>query len=590
MMKLVATRVFILFLIFMAAFAVAKTPTVLIVNGQLVTSEELERTKAQGEIYSTLEKFKGIIKTDLNNLLVNQLILVAAAREDAKKSEPSEDQVNQYIIDLRKQRNIKTDADYTAFLQSFGYTQVEFREAVIQQLALTNRIEEIRHSEDVSDEELKLYFELYKNNYAIPASIQARQIVVATLKEAQQILKRIKAGENFAALARSKSLLGNKQDGAIAAKPGETTPQPITELELPKALADAAFRLQKAGVTDIIAFENRFYIIKVEKFVAERIPNFQEASAKLAPDGKTNKLHEDAQTIKSNGAIENWVRGLQHNAIVTIPEGSNLQYYDPVVARVEGTDILLSELNRAVYSDQKVAQFSQLSADISAFLRSTLKPQALDNLVDQSVALEIARKLDLPVIGARADVLEAVIRYKTQKITVSEAEAQIYYQNNSSFFTIPASANLMVATFRTRAEAEAFRDAIKKNPKETLTQLIAKFKGTLNNKGIAKKSNFTDKALKNEIFDSKLSSSKYGAYTSTFWNGSSFSVYFVSDLKPERQPTFTEVKLPATSKALDEKRQQVGKEFLLEARKDLEIENNLDAVSQESEELGNRKP
>jgi parvulin-like peptidyl-prolyl isomerase len=304
MIKRLFTRASIFSIVALAALALAQATTVLIVNDRPIYDTELERIKYQNQVFAT--QAKGFIKTDLNNLLVNQLILVAAAREDARNSEPSEDQVNQYIIDLRQQRGIKTDADYTAFLQSIGYDQVGFREAVIEQLGLTNRIEEIQQSEDVSDVELELYFELYKNNYLVPASIQARQIVVATLKEAQQILKSIKAGANFAALARAKSILGSKQDGAIAAKPGEKTPQPITEIGLPKELANAAFGLQKTGVTDIVAFNNRFYIIKVEKFNAERIPSFQEAITKFESDGKTNKLHEDAQTVKSNGAIENW--------------------------------------------------------------------------------------------------------------------------------------------------------------------------------------------------------------------------------------------------------------------------------------------
>jgi parvulin-like peptidyl-prolyl isomerase len=589
MIKKVLTRVSILSIVALTALAFAQAATVLIVNDQPVLSTEWEQTKAQNQLFSILNGSKGIIKTDLNNLLVNQLILVAAARQDAKNSEPSEEQVNQYIIDLRKQRALETDADYTEFLRVNGFTPVDFREAIIAQLELTNRIEEIQRSEDVSDVELELYFELYKNNYAFPASIQARQIVVATLKEAQQIQKSIKAGANFAALARAKSILGSKQDGAIAAKPGGMTPQPITEIELPKVVADAAFRLQKAGVTDIIALENRFYIIKVEKFNVQRIPSFQEAITKLEPDGKTNKLNEDAQNVKGNGAVESWVSDLQRDAIISIPEGSSLEVYNPVVARVEGSNILLSELNRAVYSNPQIVQFLS-KADGSSVLRNFLKPQSLNNLIDQAVALELAKKLDLPFFGTRADVLEAVIRYQTQKVTVSEVEAKTYYQNNPTFFTIPASANVTVATFRTREAAEAFRVAVKKNPKETLVKLVAKFKGTLNNKGITKKSNFTDKALKKEVFDPKLSPSKYGGYTSTFWTGPSFVVYFVNDLILERQPPFAEVKMLATSKALNEKRQQVGKQFLLEVRKNLEIENFLDTVTEESETLGNRKP
>ncbi len=585
MIKNMLTRAGILSVVVLAALAVAQVATVMTVNDQPVLSTELDRIKTQNQLFAT--PTKGFVKTDLNNLLVNQLILVTAARQDANNAEISEDQVNQYIIDLRRQRGIETDADYTTFLQSVGYNQIDFREAVMTQLKLTNRIEEIQKGEDVSDVELELYFELYKNNYAIPASIQARQIVVASLKEAQQILKSLKAGANFAALARAKSFLGSKQDGAIAAKPGETTPQAIGKFELPKVLADAAFGLQKTGVTGIIAFANRFYIIKVEKFTAERTPSFQEAITKLEADGKTNKLRTDAQTVKSNGAIENWVLDLQRGAIINIPEGSNLEFYDPVVARVEGTDIMLSELNRVVYSNQQIVQFLS-QTDGSSVLRGFLKPQSLNNLIDQAVALELARKLDLPFIGAAADVFDAVKRYQVRNVKMTEAEAKVFYQNNLNAYKVRARADLTSITFRNQKAAEQFRAALKK-PRETLSKLASRFKGTLNELGTTESIDIPFGAL-NAIFNTKLGASKFGAYTTTLKIGSGFVVYVVNNLKARQTPPFAEIKSLVTAQALAEKQAHAGENAIKDARKTLQIKNFLDAVTQESETLGNRKP
>lgn len=584
-MKRFLTRASVLSLIALAALALAQATTVLIVNDQAVYDTELERIRTQNQLYAS--SIKGFVKTDLNNLLVSQLILVTAARQDARNSEPSEDQVNQYIIDLRKQRGIETDADYTVFLQSVGYDQVNFREAVIEQLGLTNRIEEIQHSEDVSDVELELYFELYKNNYLVPASIQARQIVVTTLKEAQQILKSIKAGANFAALARAKSILGSKQDGAIAAKPGQTTPQPVTEIELPKTLADAAFGLQRTGVTDIIAFNNRFYIVKVEKFNTECTPSFQEAITKLEPDGKTNKLHDDAQNVKSNGAIENWIKDLQRDAIVSVPEGSSLELYDPVVARVEGTNILLSELNRAVYSNQQIIQFLS-KADGSSVLRNFLKPQALKNLIDQAIALELARKLDLPFIGAQTDIIEAVKRYQVRNVSISESEAKAYYQNNLKQYVVPASADLIGITFKNQKTAEQFRTALQK-PRDTLFKTASRYKGALSELGTLEPSSVPRVAL-NAIFKSKLKPSKFGLFTTTIKIGSSYLVYVVNNFKPESYRPFTDAKSLVTAQALAEKQVQTGEKAIKQARASLKLENFLDAVTEESEILGNRKP
>jgi parvulin-like peptidyl-prolyl isomerase len=586
MMKRLATRVSILSIVVLAALAVAQVTTVMTVNDRPVLSTELERLKTQNQLFT--KPAKGFVKTDLQNLLVNQLILVTAARQDASNAEVSEDKVNQFIIDLRNQRGIKTDEEYTSFLQSLGYDQVDFRQAVIEQLELTTRVEEIQKSEDVSDDEVELYFDLYKNNYLLPASIQARQIVLATLKEAQQILKRIKTGENFATLARAKSILGSKQDGAIAAKPGETTPQSITELALPKELADAAFGLKKAGVTEIVTFDNRFYIIKVEKFNAERVPSFQEAITTLEPDGKTNKLHEDAQAVKGNGLIENWVSDLQRDAIINIPEGSSLEFYDPLVARVESTDILLSELNRAVYGNQQIEQFLS-QTDGSTMLRDFFKPQSLNTLIDQAVALEVARKLDLPFIGARADVFESVKRHQTQGVKVTESEAKAYYQNNLIRFTMPAKADLTTITFRNQKTAEQFRVALQK-PRETLLKIAARFKGTLNDLGTTEENAVVYPNAQKAIFQTKLSVSTLGSYTTVIKIDSNYLVYVVKNFKPQQRQPFNDVKTVATAQALADKQGQAGEKAIKEARKTLKLENFLEAVTAESETLGNRKP
>lgn len=586
MIRNVFARASILSVVLLTALAIAQVATVMTVNDRPVLSTELERIKAQNQLFATPSK--GFVKTDLNNLLVNQVILVTAARQDANNAEVSEDKVNQYIIDLRNQRGIETDSDYTTFLQSVGYNQVDFRQVVIEQLKLTTRIEEIQKSEDVSDAEVELYYSLYKSNYALPASIQARQIVVATLKEAQKIQKKIKAGENFAALARAKSILGSKQQGAIAAKPGETTPQPITEIELPKALADAAFRLQKAGVTDIVAFENRFYIIKVEKFNIERIPSFQEAITKLEPDGKTNKLHEDAQAVKGNGAIENWVKDLHRDAIINIPEDSSLELYDPVVARVEGTDILLSELNRAVYSNQEIAQLLS-QTDGSSTLRNFFKPQSLSNLIDQAVAFEFARKLDLPFIGANADVFDAVKRYQVSNLKITETQAKAYYQNNLLRFTIPAKADLTLITFRNQKAAEQFRAALKK-PRETLLKIASRFKGTLNDLGTTEENAVIYPNAQKAVFQTKLSASKLGSYTAAIKIDSNYLVYVVKNFKPQQRRPFAEIRSLVTTQALEEKRLTGGEKAIKETRKTMKIENFLETVTEESETLGNRKP
>lgn len=587
MAKHFLTRGIILTFIFFAAWALAQGAVVFFVNDQAVTETEFERVKNQNQLFAL--PAKGFIKTDFDNLLMNQLVLVSAARQDALNVELFEDDVDNYINDLRKQRDLNQDADYASFLESVGYTEDSFREAVTQQLQLTKRIEEVQKSEEVSEEELKLYFDLYQKNYAISNKIVARQIVVANLKSAQQILTQLKAGADFAKLAREKSILNKDQDGALGAKPGETKPQPILELALPRPISEAAFKLKNGGFTSIIAYDDRFYILKIEQFMASRIPNFEQAIAELEADGETNKLRADAQALKANGSIEAWVKDLLVQSVVRVPEGSSLELYDPVVARVEDTDILLSNLNRAVYSNQQIQALLRQPGS-AGLVRDFFKPQSLNDLINQSVAVQAAQELGLPFIGAQFDMTEAVKLYQTQQVKITEAEAKTYYQNNIAAYAIPASADLSSVNFRNQKAAEQFRAALKK-PRESLAKLAVRFKGTLYELGMIKaNAAVIPPVAQKAIFKTRLGVSKLGSYTTAIKLGSSYLVYLVNHFKPEQRRSFKEVKTVVTTKALEVKQKQAADHWLKEARKNFKIENFLDAVTKESETLGNRKP
>jgi hypothetical protein len=222
-------------------------------------------------------------------------------------------------------------------------------------------------------------------------------------------------------------------------------------------------------------------------------------------------------------------------------------------------------------------------------LRNFFKPQSLKNLIDQTVALEVARKLDLPFIGARADMIEAVKHYQVRNVSVTESEAKTYYQKNPLRFTIPASADLTAITFRTQKDAELFRTALKK-PRETLSKLSTRFKGTLSDLGTTEANEVDYPSARKAIFQTKLSVSKLGSYTTVVRIGSSYLVYVVNNFKPERRRPFVDVKSLVTAQTLAEKQVQAGEKAIKEARATLKLENFLNAVTEESEILGNRKP
>ncbi len=541
--------------------------TLFSVNGTPVNEQEYERVKQQNQLFGLANG--GTFQQDVNNLLMNQLVLVSSARQDASRTNVSGGDVSKYITDLRAQRQLTKDSDYTGFLQSVGYNDASFRDAVRQQLQLTKRIEEIQKGVTLSDAELKFFYEQNKNNYKELDRILARQIVVDKQADADAIQASLKAGEAFDKLAHEKSTIGKDQDGALGAKTGEKVPQPIAEIALPKNIADAAFKLKNGGITPTISDGGKFYIVKVEKFLPAGVPSFETLKAKMdkAPDGKeTNKLTEDAKALKGNGAIEAWVKGLQATAKVEFPKDSKLDMYDPVVAAVGKGEIKLSELNRSVYSNQQIQQFLQQGAQGATLVEQFFKPQSLDNLINQEVAVQAAKKSGQPFFGAAADILQQIQNYQSKDTNISDSDVKKYYNDNIATYTTPASADIQEASFKTLVQAKAFRAAFIAGGTD-FTKDAAKQKGTVTETGSVTPES-VNPAYKKVLFDARALA-KAGALqiSDVIENNKQFVVIGVKTYIEKSVKPFSEVASDAKEKALIGKRAVVGQKWLTDAVK-----------------------
>ncbi len=549
--------------------------TLMTVNGQPVSEREIDRLKKGSQIFNM--GLDGVAAQDLNNLLVDQAVLITAARQDAARVNISNGDVRKFIADLRQQQGLATDADYLAKIQGFGYTDAGFREAVRQQLQLNKRIKEITDGVTVTDEELKFHLEQNPQAYKNDARILARQIVVSDKKAADDAKARLDKGEDFAAVAKAVSKELADQDGALGAKKGEKIPQPITKIALPSKIADEAFKLASGATSGVLEDSGKFYIIKVEKSLPAGAQTFDEAKTKLA---------EDVKAAKANQAIEDWVKDIQSKAKVEFPKGSSLSLYNPTVAKVGAKDIKLSELNRAVYFNPQIGQFLQQGgAQGGTLIQQFFKPQALENLINQAVAVNAAKAVGKPFVGAAADIVSQMQQYQTRDVKVTDAEIQKYYKDNVAQYTTPASATLADATFNTLADAKAFRQGFVTTDGKSFVSAVAKAKGTANETGSVTPETI-DPAYKTAVFEAnaltKVGDTKVSEVIEKGKDKDlKFHVLSVSNLVEKTVKSFDEVKADATDKALAVKRSTEGQKWLAAERKKASVVNNVQAINAE---------
>jgi parvulin-like peptidyl-prolyl isomerase len=546
-------------------------PTAFTVNGEAISERAFERNK-RGDQLSGLN-LGGAIGQDVQAMLINQTVLITAAKQDAARVNVSQAEVKASIDQIRQQNNLADDAAYLAAIQGQGFTDASFRQSQRERLQIQKRVEELSKGAALTDEELKFYYEQHKDLYKNEERIEARQIVVNDKKAADDALARVKT-EDFAAVAKAVSKEGADADGALNAKKGEKVPQPITKLTLSSKVADAAFKLTSGGTTDVIEDNGKFYILKVEKFLAAGSQSFEEAKAKLETDTKASK---------QNQVIEAWVKDITAKAKVVFPEGSKLSLFDPVVAKVGTTEVKLAELNREVYSNPQIGQFLQQGgAQNGALITQFFKPQALENILNRVVATAAAKKLGKPFIGTGAEVLAGVQQYQTRDVTVTDAEIRKYYDDNKATYGAPASANASEATFNTLVDAKSFRSGFIAGGKD-FTKDAAKLKGTVNELGSIG-GETTDPAYKKAVFETKaLTKAAGGQVTDVIEKDAKFKVLYITDLKEAQTKPFEEAKADATDKALAAKKAKAGQEWIAKERKGVTIVNNLDKVNKELE-------
>lgn len=129
---------------------------------------------------------------------------------------------------------------------------------------------EVTNKVEVSEEDITAYYESNKDEFKTPEMVRSRHILIKTgptasdndkkkaKEKAEEILKKIKAGEDFAKLAADIS-----DDTGSKTKGGELGFFPKGRMVKP--FEDAAFSLKPGEVSEIVETQFGYHIIKVEE-------------------------------------------------------------------------------------------------------------------------------------------------------------------------------------------------------------------------------------------------------------------------------------------------------------------------------------
>lgn len=252
-----------------------------------------------GEAITANEVYQLMLDT-VGPQAVEQLILEKLVGREAAKQNIV---VTEADIDAELDK-IKADyadeATFLSMLEMYGYTLDKLKDQLESQILLTKLIEpEI----EVTDEEMQEYYDANQAQFVTtPGEVKASHILVDTKEEADSLLAELKAGADFAELAKEHSKdPGSAEQGGDLGFFGRG--------EMVPAFENAAFALEIGELSEVVESDYGFHIIKVTDKKEEVVKPFEESKEEVRELLFRQKVQERSSSyleeLKTAAKIEN---------------------------------------------------------------------------------------------------------------------------------------------------------------------------------------------------------------------------------------------------------------------------------------------
>jgi peptidyl-prolyl cis-trans isomerase SurA len=289
-----------------------------VVNGDVITFSQVEELSGPQE-RTLREQYTGVDLIDkikearlsaLNDLINRQLIV-----QEFKKKEYT---MPEYVVDDQVQNIIKEEfgGDRQAFLRTLnaqGYTLAKFRQMQREKVIVgAMRQNNVKGNFEATPQEVQAYYEANKQDFVTPEQLKLRMIVLnadpldsnsadSMSKTAEEILDKIKAGADFATMAKTYSMDGTAASGGDWGYVDRKT--------LNQQLTDVAFALSPGQASQVVRIGDSFYILYCESKKNSGIIPLTEVQS-----GIEKKLEQ----VQRQKATQRWIDGLREKAFIKI--------------------------------------------------------------------------------------------------------------------------------------------------------------------------------------------------------------------------------------------------------------------------------
>jgi peptidyl-prolyl cis-trans isomerase C len=252
--------------------------------------------KDDGKVLATIDGEKVTLQEfnkELDKIPMNMKMLVAS--ESGKKNYLDRLVVKKLLLKEASKAKIESDKEFQERVN-------DIKEQLLIETLLKKKI---TADTQMSEDDLKKYYEEHKEEFKKDGEINTRHILLKTEEEAKQVQTKLQKGEDFTELAKKYSI-----DPNVKASGGEIGFQPKGSL-IPE-YENAAFKLTKVGqVSGIVKTQFGYHIIRLEGAKPPSYVPLEEVKDFIKQKNAQEKQKE---------VLEKYIEELKKNAKITIDE------------------------------------------------------------------------------------------------------------------------------------------------------------------------------------------------------------------------------------------------------------------------------
>jgi len=296
------------------AYAEVVDRVLAVVNDELITQSELDRI-----LVSLYNQYKSLYAGDelllkmdekrreVLNLMINDKLILSEARRHDIPIDPEE--IEEKVEELRGK--FKSEEIFEGALVRQGISLKDLHNKYRDELLKDKYIAAaVRVKISITPTEIKEYYDANADEFKIPPGARVSNILIrieedgdreGAYNKAQEVLERLKKGDDFAEMARVYS-------GGIHAEDGGDMGY-LNEGQLKEEVDKIIFSLQIGEFSDIVETESGYHIFMVTEKKRPLVMNMEEAYEEIR-----SAIYRQKAMEKFNEVIE----GLKKNAYISI--------------------------------------------------------------------------------------------------------------------------------------------------------------------------------------------------------------------------------------------------------------------------------